>query len=90
MTEKLTKVQQQVDETKDLLVSALNNAIQRDQQLHDLEIKSIELINDSNEFKAMSTKVKRQQRYRQIKCWIGILIVFIVIGLFFLFSQINK
>jgi len=84
----MIKVQQQLADVQSKMQQNLSLAMDREQALNELETKSADLIHQSKYFQAKSQEVKRQARWRQIKCWLGIvlglgLVGFLVYLLFF-------
>lgn len=67
--EKIKRVQGQIHDTQKVVQDNIHHAIQRGQQLNDLDDKSIQLENESVRFKERSKAVKKNMcfnRYRQM------------------------
>ena len=77
--EKIKHVQKQIQDNQQLMQQNIHQAIQRGQDLNELDDKSLMLENESVRFKERSTAVKKNMcfnRYRQMA-----LIILVVIGI---------
>jgi hypothetical protein len=79
--EKITRVKGQINDTQRVMQDNIHHAIQRGQNLNELDDKTLMLENQSIRFKERSTQVKRNMcfnRYRQIA--IVVLAVLALVG----------
>lgn len=76
-----TKINNKLSETTDILKQNIDIAIQRGEQLENLQDKSLELVNNAFKFKKLSKNLKYKFCKENIKIICGILILLIFITL---------
>lgn len=77
--DKFTRLNDQVDGLKDTLRDNIHLAIDRGDQLSELEDRSSALEENSRTFASQSTRVKRMMWLRSVKFWILIMVIIAVI-----------
>ena len=79
-TEKTAEINKKLDETQELMNSALTKAYERDGNLHDLDSKTEELLSTSEEFRTQATNLKHQMQckhYKEVAMWVLVALVII-------------
>jgi len=86
----LQTIQDDLEESKDLLKDNIEKITHRDQLIINIEEKSKDLSDSSHLFKAKSSKLKRHEWYRAYMCEIILVFVIVIIIIILLIVLFKK
>lgn len=78
--ERLGNVQQQVDEVTHIMRKNVDYVLERDAKLNDLDDRAADLEVGASAFEKTAHQIKRKMWWKNVKMWIILIVVLIVIG----------
>ncbi|KAJ3429625.1 vamp (vesicle associated membrane protein) [Anaeramoeba flamelloides] len=86
--DRLTKVQKEVDEVKNIMGENIDKVIDRGEKLENLEERSTQLNENSYQFKKGATKLKRNMCMQNLKLTLIIAMIVIIIILIIVLAAV--
>ncbi|XP_065175676.1 vesicle-associated membrane protein 3-like [Sycon ciliatum] len=80
MSSRLERTQGEVNEVTAIMKDNVNKVLERDGKLNDLDDRAENLQVGANQFERTSTNLKRRMYWKNVKMWVIIAIVVIVIA----------
>ncbi|XP_066516251.1 vesicle-associated membrane protein 5-like [Hoplias malabaricus] len=81
MDSKLTAVQMEAEEVKDIMLENLNKAEERKEKLEDLDVRAAQLLTKGQSFYKNSKKVKAKKRKEYLKSKAGLIALVTLLAL---------
>jgi len=83
--DKVTRVQNKIDEVKDVMLENIDHILERGEKLEDLAVKTNELDASAAQFQQSAHEVKKAMWWKNMKMWILLIVVVLVVILIILF-----